>query len=78
MTEQATPRKDGCPRCLKRDNEPKTWNENTGKATYRCTCGHAWSTWWEHAGAGPKPALLGDLVDDYLRSLGSTNPKGTT
>lgn len=63
------PKKDGCPRCTRRDNEPKTWNEDTGKATYRCKCGHAWSTWWEHAGAAQEPALLGDLVDDFVAEL---------
>lgn len=66
-------RKDGCPRCLRRDNEPKTWEETTGKATYRCACGHAWATWWEHNGPKDEPASLGDLTDAFLTSL---NPEG--
>lgn len=64
------PKNDGCPRCTARDNEPKTWDEDTGHATYRCKCGHTWETWWEHPGTGPKPARLGDLVDDFLTNLG--------
>lgn len=63
------PRKDGCPRCLRRDNEPKTWDESTGKATYRCKCGNAWSTWWEHAEAGVEPAEVGQLFDAFINSL---------
>jgi len=66
MTE---PKKDGCPRCTRRDNEPRTWDADTGKATYRCrSCGHAWATWWEHPDA-EAPALLGDLVDDFLAEI---------
>lgn len=63
------PKKDGCPRCTRRDNEPKTWEEETGKATYRCRCGHAWTTFWETPGTGKKPALLGDLVDGFMAEL---------
>jgi hypothetical protein len=62
------PKKDGCPRCTRRDNEPRTWDPATGKATYRCRCGHTWATWWEHP-AATEPALLGDLVDDFLAEL---------
>lgn len=72
MTSQ--PRKDGCPRCLRRDNEPRTWDESTGKATYRCWCGHTWSTWWEHTGAAVEPTNLGDFAADFLASL--SNPEG--
>jgi transcription elongation factor Elf1 len=62
--------KDGCPRCTRRDNEPRTWDETTGKATYRCrACGHAWATWWEHPAATDPPALLGDLVDGFLADI---------
>lgn len=61
------PRKDGCPRCLHRDNDPNTWDESTGKATYRCKCGHTWSTWWEHAGA--EPADLGAIASAFIDSL---------
>lgn len=71
------PRKDGCPRCLRRDNEPRSWDESTGKATYRCCCGHAWSTWWEHADTTNGLANLGDLTDAFLASLSnSNNPEG--
>ena len=64
------PKKDGCPRCLTRDNEAETWDEATGKATYQCTCGHAWSTHWEHAGAAKGPTLFGDGLDEVLAGLG--------
>ncbi len=63
------PKKDGCPRCLKRDNEPQTWNESTGKATYRCACGHAWSTWWEHEGVGNQPDKLGRAGGQLLSQI---------
>lgn len=66
------PRKDGCPRCLRRDNEPRTWDETTGKATYRCACGHAWATWWEHT-ASTGPELLADFSDEFIASI--TNPE---
>lgn len=66
------PRKDGCPRCLRRDNEPRSWDEATGKATYRCSCGHAWATWWEHE-ASTGPTLLADFSDEFLSTL--TNPE---
>jgi hypothetical protein len=67
------PNLDGCPRCLRRDNEPRTWDEATGKATYRCRCGHTWATWWEHPAAAASPALLGDLVDSFLNEITHPN-----
>lgn len=69
------PRKDGCPRCLCRDNEPKTWDDTTGKATYRCHCGNTWATWWEHASPKDEPSSIGDLTDAFLANL-STNSEG--
>jgi hypothetical protein len=63
------PKKDGCPRCTRRNNEPRTWDEATGKGTYRCRCGHAWTTSWEHAGARKKPARLGELIDSFLTEM---------
>lgn len=67
------PHNDGCPRCLCRDNEPRSWDETTGKATYRCMCGHAWSTWWEHSGSEAGLASLADLTDSFLASLSNAN-----
>lgn len=66
-------RKDGCPRCLRRDNEPTTWDETTGTATYRCYCGHTWATCWEHPGTRNEPTSLGDLTDAFLASLSNSN-----
>jgi hypothetical protein len=63
------PHLDGCPRCLRRDNEPRSWDETTGKATYRCRCGWVWSTWWEHAEPGAEPAEIGELAGDFIDSL---------
>ena len=57
-------RRDGCPRCLTRDHEPTSWDESTGKATYRCECGWVWSTCWEHPAAGEQPDRLGEVLAD--------------
>jgi len=67
------PHNDGCPRCLRRDNEPRSWDETTGKATYRCRCGHSWATWWEHSGSETGPVNLADLTDLFLASLSNAN-----
>lgn len=63
-----TAKLDGCPRCTRRGNAPRTWDETTGHGTYRCRCGHSWETWWETPAAVPRvePADFGSLLEELL------------